>query len=168
MSIKFHLPDGVDSDIVVNSLKFFTVATPEDFRDLQFGQCNKPARCAPLGGTRSLPQKPSQRGKSQCHARHAGQFRRRAVFRHRRVHLHRQVRPETAIPLHHRARASRALSKEEIAKKPANYLIDDLPQRLAKGAVKFHIKAQLAAPGDQTKDPTQAWPDDRKVSIWAR
>jgi len=55
------------------------------------------------------------------------------------------------------------LSKEEIAKKPANYLIDDLPQRLAKGAVKFHIKAQLAAPGDQTKDPTQAWPDDRKV-----
>jgi catalase len=34
---------------------------------------------------------------------------------------------------------------------------------LAKGPVKFHIKAQLAAPGDQTRDPTQPWPDDRKV-----
>ncbi len=27
----------------------------------------------------------------------------------------------------------------------------------------FHIKAQLAASGDPTKDATQAWPDDRKV-----
>jgi len=27
----------------------------------------------------------------------------------------------------------------------------------------FHLKAQLAAAGDQTKDPTQAWPDDREV-----
>jgi len=42
MSIKFHLPDGVDSDIVVNSLKFFTVATPEDFRDLQLANATSP------------------------------------------------------------------------------------------------------------------------------
>jgi catalase len=41
--------------------------------------------------------------------------------------------------------------------------MDDLPKRLAKGPVSFHLKAQLAAPGDSTKDPTQAWPDDRKV-----
>jgi hypothetical protein len=55
------------------------------------------------------------------------------------------------------------LSKEELAKKPPNYLMEDLPQRLAKGPVTFRIQGQLAAPGDQTKDPTQAWPDDRKV-----
>jgi hypothetical protein len=41
--------------------------------------------------------------------------------------------------------------------------MEDLPQRLAKGRVTFRIQAQLAAPGDQTKDPTQPWPDDRKV-----
>jgi hypothetical protein len=35
MAMKFHLPSGSDTDIVVNSLKFFTVATPEEFRDLQ-------------------------------------------------------------------------------------------------------------------------------------
>jgi catalase len=29
--------------------------------------------------------------------------------------------------------------------------------------VTFHLKAQLAALGDGTKDPTQPWPDDRKV-----
>ena len=27
----------------------------------------------------------------------------------------------------------------------------------------FHLKAQLAAPGDNTKDPSQPWPDNRKV-----
>ena len=27
----------------------------------------------------------------------------------------------------------------------------------------FHLEAQLAAAGDSTKDPTQPWPDDRKV-----
>jgi catalase len=41
--------------------------------------------------------------------------------------------------------------------------MDDLLVRLAKGPVTFHIKAQLAAAGDSTKDPTQAWPEDRKV-----
>src|SRR5215813_6773907 len=34
MAIKFHLPDGSDTDMVINSLKFFPVATAEDFRDL--------------------------------------------------------------------------------------------------------------------------------------
>jgi len=55
------------------------------------------------------------------------------------------------------------LSKEEAAKKSPNYLMDDLPARLAKGPATFHIKAQLAAAGDPTMDATQAWPDDRKV-----
>ena len=55
------------------------------------------------------------------------------------------------------------LSKEEAAKKSPDYLMNDLPARLAKGPVTFHIKAQLAAAGDPTRDATQAWPDDRKV-----
>jgi catalase len=55
------------------------------------------------------------------------------------------------------------LSKEEAEKKSPNYLREDLQQRLTKGPVTFHLKAQLAAPGDQTKDPTKAWPPDRKV-----
>jgi catalase len=46
------------------------------------------------------------------------------------------------------------LSAAEIAKKSPDYLVDELPERLKKGPVTFHIKAQLAAPGDATKDPT--------------
>jgi catalase len=48
MSVKFHLPNGVESDIVANSLKFFTVATGKDFRDLQLA-----AATSPPGGPKS-------------------------------------------------------------------------------------------------------------------
>ena len=34
MAIKYHLPDGSETDMVINSLKFFPVATGEEFRDL--------------------------------------------------------------------------------------------------------------------------------------
>ena len=34
MAIKYHLPDGSDTDMVINSLKFFPVSTGADFRDL--------------------------------------------------------------------------------------------------------------------------------------
>jgi catalase len=55
------------------------------------------------------------------------------------------------------------LSKEDATKKSPSFLMDDLRMRLAKGPVTFHIKAQLAAAGDSTKDSTQPWPEDRKV-----
>jgi catalase len=44
-----------------------------------------------------------------------------------------------------------------------DFLMDELPARLAKHPVSFHLMAQLANPGDQTKDPTQPWPADRKM-----
>jgi catalase len=34
MALKFHLPDGSETDMVINSLKFFPVASGADFRDL--------------------------------------------------------------------------------------------------------------------------------------
>jgi hypothetical protein len=38
-----------------------------------------------------------------------------------------------------------------------------LPERLNRGPVTFRLRAQLAAAGDSTKDPTIPWPNDRKV-----
>jgi catalase len=55
------------------------------------------------------------------------------------------------------------LEPGEAAKRPPDFLIDDLTKRIAQKPVGFHLKAQLAAPGDQTKDASQPWPDDRKV-----
>jgi len=55
------------------------------------------------------------------------------------------------------------LTADEAARKPPDFLVDDLPQRIAKRPVVFHLKAQLAAAGDQTRDPSQPWPDNRQV-----
>jgi catalase len=55
------------------------------------------------------------------------------------------------------------LDPADAAKRPPNFLMDELPQRLQRGPVTFHLKAQLADAGDPTKDPTKPWPAERKV-----
>jgi catalase len=51
----------------------------------------------------------------------------------------------------------------DAAKRPPDFLMRELPDRLERRPVTFHLKAQLAAAGDSTKDATKPWPDDRKV-----
>jgi catalase len=55
------------------------------------------------------------------------------------------------------------ITPEEAAKQSPNYLFDELAKRIAQKPLVFHLKAQMAEPGDQTKDASQPWPDDRKV-----
>ena len=55
------------------------------------------------------------------------------------------------------------LDPADAANWPPNFLVDELPQRVGQGPVTFHLAVQLASPSDPTKDPTQPWPDDRKV-----
>jgi catalase len=163
MAIKFRLPSSAETDIVVNALKFFTVATPEDFRDLQLAAATSPPgqpmsaqfkeflerhpsvekANATLGIPRSFAEE-------QYYGVDAFIFIDRAGHRQPFRYI---ISPEKIVHL----------SKGDAAKQSSDYLVQELPQRLAKGTVTFHLGAQLAAPGDQTKDPTQAWPDDRKV-----
>ncbi len=51
------------------------------------------------------------------------------------------------------------LTPEEAAKQSPDFLFDELAKRIARKPVVFHLKAQLAEPGDQTKDASQPWPD---------
>jgi len=163
MAIKFHLPNGADSDIVANSLKFFTVATPEDFRDLQLAEATSPPGApkspqleAFLKSHPSVEKATATLGTpdSYAHEQYYGidafvfinEAGRRQAFRY-------IIAPEKIVHL----------SKDDAAKRLADFLIDELAQRLSTGPVTFHLKAQLAAPGDPTKDPTQPWPEDRKV-----
>ena len=55
------------------------------------------------------------------------------------------------------------LSPEERKTKSANYLQDDIAQRVAKGPVEFEWYAQIASEGDAIQDPAVAWPDTRKL-----
>ena len=55
------------------------------------------------------------------------------------------------------------LDPEEAARKPADFLSDDLKERLAKGPVRFRLLAQIAAPEDPITDATIPWPEDRPL-----
>ena len=47
------------------------------------------------------------------------------------------------------------------AQKSANYLFDEIAERVAKGSIKFRILVQLANDGDVVDDATIHWPEDR-------
>ncbi len=55
------------------------------------------------------------------------------------------------------------LTAEAAAAKSANYLFDELAQRIAKGPVTFRVVAQLANDGDMVNDATEHWPADRTL-----
>lgn len=55
------------------------------------------------------------------------------------------------------------LEKADADKMAPDFLLAELPARLQKERVEFRVMAQLANPGDQTRDPTQPWPADRRM-----
>ena len=163
MAIKFHMPNGTEVDMVILAVRFFPVATGEQFRDLLVAISESPAD-APKPTkldefTVSHPAFPASFGSAptpnsfaeqEYHGIDAFIFVDKAGHRQAVRYV---MTPEKAV----------TLTADEAARKPPNFLVDDLPQRIAKRPVVFHLKAQLAAPGDQTKDPSQPWPSDRKV-----
>jgi len=163
MAIKFHLPDGSETDIVINSLKFFPVANGADFRDLLLAVAASPADAPkPTKLEQFVAEHPSvpaanatvKTPDSLADEEYYGINAFLLVDKDGKKQAVRyQMVPEHLVHL----------DTAEGAKRAPNFLMDEMPERLKKGPVTFHLKAQLASPGDQTSDPTKPWPDDRKV-----
>ena len=162
MAIKFHLPNGADTDMVINSLKFFPVATGEDFRDLLLALAEsppnapKPTKFAQFAASHpSVPtafatvSTPDSFADEEYYSIDAFVF---VNATGARQAVRYQMIPERVVHL----------AAADAAKQPPNFLMDELPERLKHGPVTFHLRAQLATAGDSTKDPTIAWPNDRK------
>jgi catalase len=163
LALKFHLPDGAESDIVSNSLKFFPVATGEDFRDLQLAVAASPPGApkptkleAFIASHPSVPKAIGTLGTPASFADEQYNGVDAFVFTDKGGHkqaFRYVITPERVVHL----------TAAEAAAKSPDYLVQDLPRRLKAGPVMFHIKAQLAAPGDPTVDPTKPWPDERML-----
>lgn len=165
MAVKFHLPDGSDVDIVENSLPFFPVATGEEFRDLlkaiaESGPgASKPTKLD--GFMASHPAAPRAFAAVETPVSFAREtYNGVDAFVFVNAAGKRQPFRFQVAPVDGAAHLSRA----DAEKQKPDFLVDELPARLANGPVRFRLLAQLASPGDQTKDPTQPWPADRKVA----
>ena len=163
MAIKFHLPDGSDTDMVINSLKFFPVSTGEDFRDFLLALAESPPDAAKptkfeqfLASHPSVPAAlgtvgtPDSFADEEYYGVDAFVFINKAGARQA---VRYQMVPERVIHL----------DTADAAKRSPDFLMEELPKRLQSGPVTFHLRAQLAAAGDSTKDSAKAWPEDRKV-----
>ena len=163
IAIKYHLPGGTDTDMVTNSFKFFPVGTGEDFRDLLQAivasppDAPKPTKLEQFFASHpnapkaigSLPI-PDSFADEEYHGIDAFIFVDKSGQRQAVRYL---VVPEKLVHI----------TPEEAAKQSPDFLFDELAKRIARKPVIFHLKAQLAEPGDQTKDASQPWPDDRKI-----
>ena len=163
MAIKYHLPGGADTDMVTNSLKFFPVGTGEDFRDLLEAIIASP------------PDVPKPTKLEQFFANHPNAPKAFGTAATPDSYADEEYHGLDAFILVSKTGERQAvryllvpekrvhLTPEEAAKQSPDFLADELAQRIARKPVVFHLKAQLAEPGDPTSDASQPWPDDRKV-----
>ncbi len=164
MSIQFHPAGSPPVDVVCNSLAFFPVATGEDFRDLLTAiSVSGPTAPKPTALDKFLaahPSAPKALGSVSTPASFAQEtYNGVDAFIFVNAAGTRQPFRFKIVPV----AGTKHLTAAEAAKLAPDYLVDELPTRLAKKPVAFHLLAQLANPGDQTKDPTIPWPADRKL-----
>jgi len=163
MAVKFHMPGGAEVDLVMLAIKTFPMATGEGFRDLLKAISDSPEGAPkPTALDEFAARHPSvsasfdSAGMPDSFAHEEYRGLNAFIFENnsgRRQAVRYIMRPAEVV----------YLNADEAARQHPDFLIDDLPRRIAKQPVEFHLTAQLAETGDQTIDPSQSWPEPRQV-----
>jgi len=165
MAVKFSLPDGLKTDIVVLSYSGgFPVATADDFRDFLLAiaasgpDAPKPTAFETFLGTHPAAKAfveapkppPVSYGTLPYFGINAFKF---TNAKGSTTHVRYQLEPVAGV--HY-------LSKEQVSTMEPNYLTTEIQERVHRGVVKFKLLAQVADQEDKIDDPTIVWPDTRK------
>lgn len=164
IAIRFQLPGGANTDIVSISANGFPISTPEEFLELlQTVAASGPTAAKPTPieqflGIHPVAAKfvttarpaPVSFGTLAFYCVNAFKFTNApGVSRYARYRI---------LPV----AGEQALSAADAGQAAPNYLMDELPQRIAKGAVKFRLIVQLSREGDPV-DGSVAWPAGREL-----
>ena len=163
LAVKFSLPDGSETDIVINSLHFFPVATPAEFRDLLLAvAASKPDSPKPTKLEEFVSKHPAV-AKAGATVRTPESFATEQYFGINAFRFTNKAGETSFIRYVAEPLAGvKYLAPEDAAKRAPDYLSEDLKARLAKAPVQFRLLAQVAGPGDPITDATIPWPQDRK------
>jgi catalase len=168
MAVKFHLPDGTTTDIVSLTLPVFFVKTPEVFLAFLETQRPDPDTGKPdldrVGAfindhpetqkaTMFVMMNESPASFAGCTFNGLHAFSMTAPIGTKRFVRYSWIPEVEAATLSDGE--TRALGK--------NYLHDELTTRLGSGPFSYELRVQLAEEGDDTTDPTTAWPEEREV-----
>lgn len=162
MAIRFRTGRG--TDIVANSHNGFVVGTGEDFLALLKAQAATdtskphPWPIEHFVASRPKAMKFVQDPKPVPVSYATESFFANNAFRFVNDRGETQAGRYQIIP----AAGSQYLDEAAAKSKSPDFLRAELKTRLAAGTVKFHLLLQLAEPGDNTGDGSEAWPDSRK------
>ena len=165
IAIRFQLPGGESTDIVSISANSFPVATPEEFVALlqAIGQSGpdapKPTPIEQFLGSHPIAKKwvttprpaPESFGTLAFYGVNAFQF---TNAKGQTKYVRYQILPVAG---------EKSLTVTDSAKAAPNYLMDELPARIAKAPVKFRLLAQVAQKGDPVNDGSLSWPANRQL-----
>ena len=161
MAIRFHLAEHIHTDIIAQSANGFPVRTGEEFVEFLRGAAAfAGGRPEVLGAF--LATHPNAKRFVEAAKPIPTSFAREAFFavtsfkftnasgvsRHGRF----RIRPEAGTEY---------LSDEVAATKSANFLFDEIDQRLSKEPVRLGVFVQMAERGDDVADASTTWPDSR-------
>ena len=167
MAVKLYLEDGSRTDLVAITLPRFFVRTPEDFLDFTRARKPDPETGQPdlqkLGAF--LEAHPEALPAIQ-HALSQPAPASYAQLEYHGIHAFKWIAPdgrERWVRFSFRPAAGEAgLSDDEASGMPADYLQEEIRQRLEHEPVEFTLEVAIAEEGDDPDDPTEPWPDERE------
>jgi len=166
LAVKFHLPNGKQTDLVALSLPVFFVRTPEDFLALQGALAPDPVTGKPdPARTMAFVQEHPESLPALQAVLALEPPASYAQIVYRGLHAFKLIDAgggERFVRYRWEPEAGEATLTHEQAKAlPHHYLRDELFKRLTDGPVSFRLHVQVGAPDDPTDDPTVEWPADR-------
>ncbi len=165
MAIRFHLAEHVHTDIVSHSADGFPVRTGQEFLEfLRAIASSDPSKPSPSPIEAFLGAHPKALEFVQTPKPAPSSFARESYFGVTAMHF----TNKDGVSRYGRYRivpeaGNDHLNDAAVAAKSANYLFDELAERIAKDPVKFRILVQLANDGDIVDDATIHWPENRTL-----
>ncbi|RRN72317.1 catalase family peroxidase [Peribacillus simplex] len=167
MAVKFKLPNGEASDLITVTIPLFFAKTPEAFVDIaDFFKSAKegfpnlkeltkillkyPESKASLQMLKEM-RSPASFSTCQYYSIHAFYF---INAEGRRQAIKYEWVPDAGLSM---------LAKEEVAKHSAEYLEEEMEERLKQGPVGFKLNIQIGGENDPSDDPTTAWSEEKQV-----
>jgi catalase len=165
MAVKFKLPDGTQTDLVVLSFNGFPVANAEEFRDFLLAiAASGPDAPKPTEFEKFLGAHPAAKAFVETPKPPPVSYATLPYFginafkftnaKGVSTHVRYQLQP---------AAGAQYLSKEQLSTMGPDYLTEEIGARTRRAPVKFKLLAQVAERDDKVDDPTIVWPASRKT-----
>ena len=164
MAVKFSLPDGSKTDLVVLSFNGFPVATAEEFRDFLLAvAASGPDAPKPTAIEKFLAAHPAAKNFVESPKPQPVSY---ATLPYFGINAFKFTNAKGAITFgRYQLRpvaGEHFLTQEQLATMGPDYLSTEIRERVRRGPAKFTLLLQVAEKGDKVDDPSIAWPDSRK------